>query len=62
MTTVYTGCECPETMLNGLIKVKIYPFDDTAAGKNKFMACLKIAKENWGNVPQLINEIVMGDL
>ena len=44
------------------MKVKIYPFDETAAGKDKFMACLKIAKENWGNVPQLINEIVMGDL
>ena len=59
---VYIEFPDPDTMLGGLMKVKIYPFDETAAGKDKFMTCLKIAKENWGNVPQLINEIVMGDL
>jgi hypothetical protein len=26
------------------------------------MSCLKIAKENWGHVPQRINEIVLGEL
>lgn len=59
---IYIEFPDPDTMLNGLMKVKIYPFDDTAAGKDKFMSCLKIAKENWGNVPQLINEIILGEL
>ena len=59
---IYIEFPDPDTMINGLMKVKIYPFDDTAAGKDKFMSCLKIAKENWGNVPQLINEIILGEL
>jgi hypothetical protein len=59
---IYIEFPDPETLLNGSMKVKIFPYDPSPQGKDKFMSCLKIAKENWGHVPQRINEIVLGEL
>ena len=59
---VYIEFPNPETLMGGSIKVKIYPYDDSQEGKNKFMNCLTIAKHNWQNVPQMIDEIVMGSV
>ncbi len=59
---VYIEFSDPETLLNGLMKVKVYPYDESKEGKDRFMSYLKIAKENYSHLPHRINEIILGEL